>query len=60
MKILFVEDELSKHVDTMLDIFNQFIGTKLIKEVKNLTDDQSGYGASPDEIVALKKTKKPD
>ena len=53
MKILYVEDELSKHIDTILKIFSQLLGQGLKKELKALMDDESGRAASPEEIKEI-------
>ena len=53
MKILYVEDELSKQIDTILSIFNQILGDGLKKELRALMDDESGRGASPEQIKEI-------
>jgi len=53
MKILYVEDQLSMQVDTILKIFSQLLGVGLKKELKALMDDESGRAASPEEIKEI-------
>ena len=53
MKILYVEDQLSKQVDTILTLFSQVLGKNLKKELRDLIKDPSGRGASAEEIKEI-------
>lgn len=50
MKILFVEDELSKNIPKIVRIFEKYLGKKRKKKLESLESDESGYGADPEEI----------
>jgi len=50
MKILFVEDEITKNIPRLCILFEQFLGEKRVKKLKELDADTSGYGATPEEI----------
>lgn len=53
MKILFVEDELSKNIPRIIRLFGKYLGKKRIERLEALESDPSGYGASPEEIKAI-------
>jgi len=53
MKILYVEDQLSRQVDTLLTIFSQVLGINLKNELRTLINDPSGRGASAIEIKKI-------
>lgn len=53
MKILFVEDELSKNIPRIIRLFSKFLNNRQIKQLKALESDPSGYGASPEEVKAI-------
>ena len=51
MKILFVEDEISKNIPRIIRLFSKYLGETRIDQLKKLEEDESGYGADP---VAVK------
>jgi hypothetical protein len=53
MKILFVEDELSKNIPRIIRLFSKYLSKKAVKELKNLESDKSGYGAEPGQIKEI-------
>jgi len=53
MKILYVEDELSKNIPKIINLFKQLLEEKIIRELEKLETDESGYGAKPDEIKKI-------
>ncbi len=52
-KILYIEDEIVKNIELIINIFEKFIGKELIKEIKLLKDDESGFGISAKEIKEI-------
>ena len=50
MKILYVEDELSKNIPRLIRLFSKYLSKKEIKNLKALEADETGYGAEPEEI----------
>jgi len=50
MKILYVEDELSKNIPRLIRLFSKYLSKKEIKNLKALEADEIGYGAEPEEI----------
>ena len=50
MKILFVEDDLSKNIPRLVNLFSDILSEAIINQLKSFGKDDSGYGASPDEI----------
>ncbi len=52
-KILYIEDEIVKNIELIINIFEKFIGKELIKQIKLLKDDESGYGISAKEIKEI-------
>jgi len=50
MKILFVEDELSKNIPRVIQLFSKYMSKKEIKKLNAFESDESGYGAEPQEI----------
>lgn len=53
MKILYVEDELSKNIPGIIRLFEKYLGKKRIGKLKELEEDESGYAADPDEIKRI-------
>jgi hypothetical protein len=53
MKILFVEDELSRNIPRVVRLFEKFLGNSRIDRLNALEADPSGYGATPEEIKAI-------
>ena len=53
MKILFVEDELSKNIPRIVRIFAKYLGSDRIKKLEALDEDESGYGAGSAEIKKI-------
>jgi len=52
-KILYVEDELSKNIPGIIRLFEKYLGKRKIRRLKELEEDESGYGAEPDEIKGI-------
>ncbi len=50
MKILYVEDDLSSLVESIIDMFNPLLSKKLIKELKVANEDEDNYGVSNKDI----------
>jgi hypothetical protein len=53
MKILYVEDELTKNIDRLRRLFSNYLDEPTIAELKHLETD--GYGAKPQEIKNIIK-----
>ena len=53
MKILYVEDELTKNVPRIKKLFRKFISEKDIKKLEELENDESGFGISVEEIKGI-------
>jgi len=53
MKILFVEDELSKNIPRITRLFSKYLSKKKIRKLEELEADESGYGAEPEEVKAI-------
>ena len=53
MKILFVEDELSRNIPKIIRLFKKFLGDDNVLKLKKLEEDESGYGAEPEEIKKI-------
>jgi hypothetical protein len=53
MKILYVEDELSKNIPRLIRLFSKYLSKKEIKNLKALEADETGYGAEPEEIKKI-------
>ncbi len=53
MKILYVEDELTKNIPGIIRLFEKYLGKKRIRRLKALDEDESGYEADPNEIKAI-------
>jgi len=53
MKILYVEDELSKNIPRVIRLFSKYLSKKEIKNLKTLEADETGYGAEPEEIKKI-------
>ncbi len=53
MKILYVEDELSKNIPRVIRLFSKYLSKKEIKNLKTLEADETGYGAEPEEIKEI-------
>jgi len=51
MKILFVEDELSKNIPRIIRLFSKYLGEERIQRLDSLEADE--YGAEPEEIKAI-------
>lgn len=47
MKILFVEDELTKNISRIINIFSDYLDKNIYDELKEIENDESGYGADP-------------
>jgi hypothetical protein len=55
MKILYVEDELTKNIDRLRRLFSNYLDESTIAELKRLETD--GYGAKPQDIKNIIKAK---
>jgi len=53
VKILYVEDELSKNIPRVIRLFSKYLSKKEIKNLKALEADETGYGAEPEEIKEI-------
>ena len=53
MKILFVEDELSKNIPRITRLFSKYLGKKAVEDLNRLEADESGYGADPKDIKEI-------
>lgn len=53
MKILYIEDELSKNIPRIVRLFSAFLGKEKTRALQALDIDASGYGADPEEIKNL-------
>lgn len=53
MKILYIEDELTKNIDRLRGLFSHYLDEKIISELKRLETDE--YGAKPQEIKDIIK-----
>ena len=53
MKILYVEDELSKNIPRVIRLFSKYLSKKEIKNLNALEADESGYGVEPEEIKKI-------
>ncbi|MEA3475694.1 MAG: hypothetical protein U9R23_04555 [Candidatus Cloacimonadota bacterium] len=51
MKILYVEDELSKNIPKIIKLFSKYLGNENIKELKTVEEDE--YVASDEEIKTI-------
>lgn len=51
MKILFVEDEISKNIPRIIRLFSKYLGKDRIKRLNDLAADE--WGAEPQEIKAI-------
>jgi len=53
MKILYVEDELSKNIPRVIRLFSKYLSEEEIENLKALEADETGYGAGPEEIKKI-------
>lgn len=53
MKILYIEDELSKNIPGMIRLFSAYLSEEQIKALNELETDISGYGAGQEEMKQL-------
>jgi hypothetical protein len=51
MKILYVEDELSKNIPKIINLFGGYLNKEIVKQLSNFEED--GFGASESEIRVL-------
>jgi hypothetical protein len=51
MKILYVEDELSKNIPRIARLFSKYLSKKAVKDLKALEEDE--YGAGPEEVKKI-------
>lgn len=52
-KTLYIEDELSKNIPRIIQLFETSLGKERIKALTELESDENGYGASPEEIKVI-------
>ena len=53
MKILYVEDELSKNIPRLIRLFSKYLSKKEIKKLNALEADETGYGSEPSKIKEI-------
>ncbi len=53
MKILYVEDELSKNIPRITLLFSKYLGREAVRNLKSLEEDESGYGEDPEGIKRI-------
>jgi hypothetical protein len=56
MKALFVEDDLSANIPKICNLFEPLLSKTSIKKLRDIEKDESGYGASPEEIKTIVET----
>jgi len=56
MKILYIEDKPSENIDRIIFFFEKYLSKDVVKQLKGLKDDESGYGASAEEIKQIINT----
>lgn len=57
MKILYVEDELSKNIPRVIRLFSKYLSKNEIKNLNKLEADETVYGAEPQEIKDIVEKK---
>ena len=50
MKILYVEDKPSENIDRIINLFRKYLSKNIVKQLENMNEDESGRGATPEEI----------
>lgn len=53
MKILYVEDELSKNIPKIKRLFQCYLPKEIIRDLDELEEDDSGYGADNGEVQGV-------
>ncbi|MDP8268930.1 MAG: hypothetical protein P9L97_09405 [Candidatus Tenebribacter davisii] len=53
MKILYVEDELTKNIPKIIRLFEKYLGGNRVEQLEKLENDISGYGAGPQEVKQI-------
>ncbi len=53
VKILYVEDELSKNIPRIVRLFSKYLGEEKVKALETPETDTSGFGADPEEIKSI-------
>lgn len=53
MKILYVEDELSKNIPRIISLFSGYMGKEMVRDLKALEEDESGRGGEPEKIKEI-------
>ena len=53
MKILYVEDELSKNIPRIIRLFQKYLGEERIRELEAIEHDESGFGGRPEDIKQI-------
>jgi hypothetical protein len=50
MRILYVEDKPYENIDRIIFLFRKYLSKELVNQLEELNEDESGFGASADEI----------
>ena len=53
MRILYVEDKPSDNIDRIIFFFEKYLNKDIIKQLKDLKDDESGFGGSAEKIKQI-------
>ena len=53
MRILYVEDKPSENIDRIIFLFEKYLNKDIVKQLKDLKDDESNYGVSAEEIKQI-------
>jgi len=53
MKILFVEDEITKNIPRLIRLFSRYLGKEIIDKLNELNESQDGYAPTPEEIKKI-------
>ena len=48
-----MEDELTKNIPKIIRLFEKYLGKKRVKQLEELENDESGYGAGPQEVKKI-------
>ena len=53
MKILYIEDKPSENIDRIIQLFQKYLSKDIVKQLENISEDDSGFGATPKEIKQI-------
>jgi len=53
LKILYVEDELTKNIPKIVQLFSNLLDVNIINRLNEMENDESGYGADSQEIKEI-------